>query len=82
MDKFLLNTNVENDLPSRSECIEKRTEFFECVNTAKSELTKSLTSNEEWKNYRNQVNGISMTCFKKGDLKSCDRQFSFFDISY
>jgi len=83
MEQFIKETEgqVINDLLPLKECSDKKNSFFECVITQKNELSKNMAGND-WHNYRFKVQEIETKCFKEGDLGSCDKYFSLYDINY
>lgn len=72
--------NIERDI-ERPDCMDKKKKFFNCVLTAKNELTNKL-SNEEWPGYVNQVNNLNLKCWDELGLKKCENFFTLFEIKY
>jgi len=83
MEEYLKFKSGEktNDLPSVSECSDKKKAFYECVITQKNELTKTMNE-KDWPSYKYKVHEIGLNCYKEGSMKSCDKYFSFYDINY
>ena len=80
MESVIEKAGFEVDV-TMEDCLGKRNKFFECVTEKKNELTKSST-NEEWKNYSDNVNKIQVDCFAENGLSKCSPFFSLTDIKY
>ncbi len=80
MESAIEKAGFEVDV-TREDCLAKKGKFFQCVTEKKNELTKSMT-NEDWRNYANQVNKIQFDCFAEKGLDKCQAFFTLADIKY